>query len=259
MKRKIKIWCLLFLMLLFSETKEDRVNIQAANVESTQCVIQNEIKQKGGSIYGKFIEVNSSAKAEKLVVSVPEFTKGNYVRVILCDNNKNQISEPTKITSSSQKVTYFVKSGSKYYIEAHVNNANIRINVKKTALVTSAGKSFNAATTIKAGDTKGDVIGFNNGTGMKQYFKIKVDKEKLVKLSLRKTESSGSLDSMKIAIYYKSINEKNRIETGTLYEGQKSAYMLIRNSKNKQTKPGIYYIVISKSFAKSGFQYSITY
>ena len=203
--------------------------------------------------------MNTSAKAEKINVSVPEFSNGNSVRVVLCDSNKNQISEPIKIKSSSQKVTYFVKGGSKYYIEAQVNDTRLKINVKKTALAASSGKSSNAATTIKTGDTKGDVIGFNNGTGTKQYFKIKVDKEKLVKLSLQKTESSGSLDSMKIAIYYKSINEKNRIEKGTLYEGQKSAYMLIRNSKNKQTKPGTYYIVISKLFAKAGFQYSITY
>lgn len=44
MRRKIKFWCLLFTILLITEVNEDVGNVRAADVDSRQLIIQNEIK-----------------------------------------------------------------------------------------------------------------------------------------------------------------------------------------------------------------------
>ncbi|RKJ62035.1 hypothetical protein [Roseburia sp. 1XD42-69] len=134
MKRKIKIWCLLFLILTFTQIRESITSVQAAGIGVTQFEIPSEAKYNGVGIYGKFIKVHTSAKAEKLVVSAPEYIKGQAVRVALCDSDQRQISDLTKITSSSQKVTYFVRGGSKYYISASLSDINIKISIKRTAI-----------------------------------------------------------------------------------------------------------------------------
>lgn len=66
---------------------------------------------------------------------------------------------------------------------------------------------------------------------------------------------------MKILFIYVSINQmtKNRVTWGWIYEGQGKATLYIRNSKNHKTIPGTYYIVLSKAFKTSGFDYSLTW
>lgn len=261
MKKKISVWCLLFITLLFSGMKESVVNIKAASLEKTQIVAENKVKGSAGRLYSKYVEVNTSGKSEKIVVTIPEYTKNKNVAIVLRNCYKNPISETINVTNSSQKVTFFVNGGSKYYVEISANDINLKYNISRTVQSASSGKSFSKAVTIKPGSAKGDVIGYNDSIEVKQYYKIKVNKEKLVKLKIKKSESSGLLDVMKVSVYYKSINEKNRVEMGYLYEGQKSACMLIRNNKKKKTKPepGTYYIVVSKVYKDSGFQYSISY
>lgn len=259
MKKKISIWCLLLVMFLLLGVKENALDIQAANLESKELSTENKVKSVSRGMFYRDFEINTTAKAEKIVISVPGYVQDNFVRVTLRNSEGGYISEPTLITSSSQKVTYYLKGASKYYVEALLNDTDIKVKMKRTTETASSGKSSNAATTINAGNAKGDVMGYNTSKATKQYYKIKVDKEKLVKLNIKKSESSGSLDVMKISVYYKSIDKKNKVEVGTLYEGQKGAYMLIRNSTKKQTKPGTYYIVVSKVYGRSGFQYSISY
>lgn len=258
MKKKIGVWCLLFITLLFSGMKEKVVNIKAASLERTQIVAENKVKGSSGRLYSKYVEVNTSGKSEKIVVTIPEYTKNKNVAIVLRNCYKNPISEIIKITNSSQKATFFVNGGSKYYVEISANDINLKYNISRTVQSSSSGKSFSKAATIKPGSAKGDVIGYNDNIEIMQYYKIKVDKEKLVKLNIKKSESSGLLDQMNIKVY-KSTNTKKVVATGSLYEGQKNAYILIRNSKSKKTEKGTYYIVISKNYMDSGFQYNISY
>lgn len=258
MKKKISVWCLFLVMSLFLGAKENAMNIQAANLESKELSTENKVKSVSRGMFYRDFEINTTAKAEKIVISVPGYVQDNIVRVKLCNREGDYISASTLITSSSQKVTYYLKGASKYYVEALLNDTDIKVKIKRTTETASSGKSFNAATTINAGNAKGDVMGYNTSTSTKQYYKIKVDKEKLVRLNFKKSESSGSLDQMDIRVY-KSTNTKEIVARGSLYEGQKSAYILIRNSNNYKTKKGTYYIVIQKKYLNSGFQYSISY
>lgn len=176
----------------------------------------------------------------------------------MCNSRKQPISKSVKAAGASPKITFFVKGGLKYYLKADFSDRKLKVNVKRKIIKASSGNSFDTAATIKPGSSKGDVIGYNTGKKEKQYFKLEVDKEKLVKLNFKKMESSGTLDRMDFKIF-KSTDRKNPVEEGILFAGQESGYILIRNSENYKTETGTYYIEVSKAFAKSGFQYRISY
>lgn len=253
MKKKLRVCCLLLAVLLFTGIKEDTV--RAAQVNPA---VEPKAKSYSDSKSAKYFAVKTSGKGEKIVVTVPKFKKGDTAKVTLCNSRKQPISKSVKVAGASSKINFFVKGGSKYYIKADLSDRKLKVKAKGKILKTSSGNSFDSAVTIKPGSSRGDVIGYNTGKKEKQYFKIEVDKEKLVKLNLKKVESSGPSDRMDIKIF-KSTDRKNPVEDGALYESQESGYIVIRNSENYKTEAGTYYIEVSKGAAKSGFQYRISY
>lgn len=205
-----------------------------------------------------FIKVKGSQKADKIVISAPKLKEGQNVFIALCDSNKQRMSEGEKIKKADGKVTYFLRKDSTYYLEIKSNNKSVNLYMEKETKQVQAGSSFSKAAAISSGSTKSDVLGFNNSIGTKHYFKINVPNEKLVKVSFKKSESSSKKDTLHILIY-KSSDKNTPVAEGYIFEGQKSAYMYIRNSNTYKTLPGTYYIVVNKSNKPSGFQYSITY
>jgi len=121
------------------------------------------------------------------------------------------------------------------------------------------GSSFSNATTIAKGSSKTDTLGLELEANSSQYYKIKITGTSLTKVTVKKYGSSSKTDTLAIAVYDSNKKLVEQAE-GYIFEGQGSAYVYVRDPKNKgYSKAGTYYVKISKYFKDSSFRYDVSW
>ncbi len=232
-------------------------------VEGEQPDLEEEAQAK--DVYYSLGKVTDAYKFYKVTVKNPgmlriKFTglNGN-VKAALFDSQKIMLSSETTVKAAKPQATYYVGKTGTYFFR-------LKCAAGKTAIakymfskrIKLGGTTFAKADILKKGVKKSSIFGFEGSTSQKQYFKIKITNEELVRVKITKGNSCSDEDTVYIRIY-KSNDKKNRVTWGWIYEGQGKATLYIRNSKNHKTIPGTYYIVLSKAFKTSGFDYSLTW
>lgn len=203
--------------------------------------------------------LDCNEKGYKFEVSAPSLNTGQVVSITLYHTSGIDVSNTVKIKKASQKAVFYLeKTYAHYSLKYSVNSGTIRLKETISSVTPMAGNSFKQATSISSGSGKIDILGYNLESSRNHYYKINVPKEKLVKINFTKEESNSSQDVMYIKIV-KSTNTSKVVAEGYLHEGQKNAFIYIRNSNNYRTAPGTYYIIVNKPFKTSGFEYSVTY
>ncbi len=180
-------------------------------------------------------------------------------KATLVNSENMSLSFETTVKPSKPRAVYYVgKSGTYYFWMkcAKGKTANAKYTFTKKPKL--GGMSYAKAEVLKKGAKKCSVLGFEASTEQKQYFKVKITKEQLVRVKITKGNSCSETDTVFVEVY-KSNDKKNRVTWGWMYEGQGKGTLYIRNSKNHKTEPGTYYIVLSKSYSTSGFDYSLTW
>lgn len=195
-------------------------------------------------------------KPGKLKLTVAGLEKKQKVEIRLSDVTHMSYAE---VTSEKPNAVFYFKKADTYEFEFDADSGNdAKITYTFEGKSNQGGTSFAKAVTLKKGQKKSGIFGFETPYSKKQYYKLKITKEELVKLKFTKSESCSKTDTMQIEIY-KSDDKKKPIDWDRLYEGQKSGTFYIRNNKNYKTEPGTYYIVVSKIYYSSGFDYSLTW
>lgn len=203
--------------------------------------------------------LDCNEKGYKFEVSAPSLSTGQVVSITLYHTSGIDVSNTVKLKTSSQKAVFYLeKTASHYFLKYSVSSGTIYLKETISSVTPMAGNSFKQAANISSGSGKIDILGYNLESSKNHYYKINVPKEKLVKINFTKEESSSNQDVMYIKIV-KSTNTSKIVADGYLHEGQKSAFIYIRNSNNYRTAPGTYYIIVNKPYTTSGFEYSVTY
>lgn len=228
--------------------KEIEENIKEASPSSRKL---GNLPSNSSRIY--YIDVK---KPGKLKLTVAGLAKKQKVEIMLSDVSHMSYAE---VTSEKPNAVFYFKKADTYEFEFESDPGNdAKITYTFEGKSNQGGTSFAKAVTLKKGQKKSGIFGFETPYSKKQYYKLKITKEKLVKLKFTKSESCSKTDTMQIEIY-KSDDKKKSIDWDRLYEGQKSGTFYIRNNKNYKTEPGTYYIVVSKIYYSSGFDYSLTW
>lgn len=226
--------------------------------------IEEEIKGASPSVHklgnlpsnSKRIYYIDVKKPGKLKLTVAGLAKKQKVEIALSDVTHYSYAE---VTSEKQNAVFYFKKANTYEFEFESDPGNdAKITYTFESKSNQGGTSFAKAVTLQKGQKKSGILGFETPYSKKQYYKLKINKEELVKLKFSKSESCSKTDTMQIEIY-KSDDKKKPIDWDRLYEGQKSGTFYIRNNKNYKTEPGTYYIVVSKIYYSSGFDYSLTW
>lgn len=228
--------------------KEIEENIKEASPSSRKL---GNLPSNSSRIY--YIDVK---KPGKLKLTVAGLAKKQKVEIMLSDVSHMSYAE---VTSEKPNAVFYFKKADTYEFEFESDPGNdAKITYTFEGKSNQGGTSFAKAVTLKKGQKKSGIFGFETPYSKKQYYKLKITKEELVKLKFTKSESCSKTDTMQIEIY-KSDDKKKPIDWDRLYEGQKSGTFYIRNNKNYKTEPGTYYIVVSKIYYSSGFDYSLTW
>ena len=201
--------------------------------------------------------INSPGKVK---LKISGLSKKQQVYMVLYDKDYTSLTGDQKsVDFSHPTMVFYLKSAGTYYFRLKCDSGEA-VNASYTFERRSnqGGTSFAKAVTLKKSEKKNGVLGFDSPVEKNQYYKLKIAKEELVKVKFTKGNSSSNKDTMKVRIY--KLNDKeNPVDVGYLFEGQKSGIFYIRNSKNHKTEPGTYYIVVSKVYQTSGFDYSLTW
>lgn len=226
--------------------------------------IEEEIKEASPSVHklgnlpsnSKRIYYIDVKKPGKLKLTVAGLAKKQKVEIALSDVTHYSYAE---VTSEKPNAVFYFKKADTYEFEFESDPGNdAKITYTFESKSNQGGTSFAKAVTLQKAQKKSGILGFETPYSKKQYYKLKINKEELVKLKFSKSESCSKTDTMQIEIY-KSDDKKKPIDWARLYEGQKSGTFYIRNNKNYKTEPGTYYIVVSKIYYSSGFDYSLTW
>lgn len=195
--------------------------------------------------------------AGEIKIRIDGLTNNNKVLIAL--EGDNEVSENTEIKPGKTSAVFYVKKSNNYILRIINDSKNtVKAYYSFAKRTSQGGSSFSKAVTLKKGVKKSDVFGFDTPVEKKQYYKFKITKEELVKIKMTKGDSCLTADELCVKVY-KSNNKKNVISKGNIYEGQKSATLYIRNSRNYKTAPGTYYVVVSKWNMSSNFDYSLTW
>ena len=224
--------------------------------------IEEEIKEASPSVHklgnlpsnSKRIYYIDVKKPGKLKLTVAGLAKKQKVEIALSDVTHYSYAE---VTSEKPNAVFYFKKADTYEFESDPGN-DAKITYTFEGKSNQGGTSFAKAVTLKKGQKKSGIFGFEMPYSKKQYYKLKITKEELVKLKFTKNESCSKTDTLQVLIY-KSNDKENHVDVGRIFEGQKSGTFYIRNSKNHKTEPGTYYIVVSKLYQSSGFDYSLTW
>ena len=228
--------------------KEIEENIKEASPSSHKL---GNLPSNSRRIY--YIDVK---KPGKLKLTVAGLAKKQKVEIRLSDVTHMSYAEAT---SAKPNAVFYFKKADTYEFEFDADSGNdAKITYTFESKSNQGGVSFAKAVTLKKGQKKSGIFGFETPYSKKQYYKLKITKEELVKLKFTKSESCSKTDTLQVVIY-KSNDKENHIDAGHLFEDQKSGTFYIRNSKNRKTEPGTYYIVVSKVYQSSGFDYSLTW
>ncbi len=195
-------------------------------------------------------------KPGKLKLTVAGLAKKQKVEIRLSDVTHMSYAE---VTSAKPNAVFYFKKADTYEFEFDADSGNdAKITYTFEGKSNQGGTSFAKAVTLKKGQKKSGIFGFETPAQKKQFYKLKISKEELVKIKFTKGNSCSSTDLMFVEIY-RSNDKKNAVTWGSIYEGQNSATLYVRNSKNYKTEPGTYYVVVSKVYKSSGFDYSLTW
>lgn len=197
----------------------------------------------------------------KVKLKISGLSKKQKVYMVLYDKDYTSLTGDQKsLVFSESSMVFYLKSAGTYYFRLKCDSGET-VNVSYTFEKRSnqGGTSFAKAVTLKKSEKKNGILGFDWPVEKNQYYKLKVAKEELVKIKFAKGNSSSDRDTLKVIVYKLINKKKQRIDVGHLFEGQKSGTFYIRNSENHKTEPGTYYIVVSKVYQTSGFDYSLTW
>ena len=201
--------------------KEIEENIKEASPSSRKL---GNLPSNSSRIY--YIDVK---KPGKLKLTVAGLAKKQKVEIMLSDVSHMSYAE---VTSEKPNAVFYFKKADTYEFEFESDPGNdAKITYTFEGKSNQGGTSFAKAVTLKKGQKKSGIFGFETPYSKKQYYKLKITKEELVKLKFTKSESCSKTDTMQIEIY-KSDDKKKSIDWDRLYEGQKSGTFYIRNNKN---------------------------
>ncbi len=194
-------------------------------------------------------------EAGEIKVIINGLTKKNKVTVGLESDYKSV----KDVKAEKPNAVFYVKNPDNYVLSiSNYSHNTIQLSYSFTKKENQGGNSFSKAAALKKGLKKNGIFGFDTLVNKKQYYKLKIAKEELVKLKVKKGNSCSSKDTMCVQVY-KANDKKHPVTWGYIYEGQSSATLYIRNSENYRTKPGTYYVVASKMYRDSSFDYSLTW
>lgn len=266
MVKKIKraiIAAIISTMMIGNVSSVYAKELDTANVE----IVKNEVQKGAGNTYN-LGTISGDAKYYKISVKSPgkislKITglSGNQtVNAAWCDSEKMSLTkEMNKVKEKAPYVTYYVKTPGIYYLRLrNMSSSKVKASYTFTPNSNQGGKSFSKATILKKDKKQTGIFGFETKMSDKQYYKFTVSKEELVKIKFSKGNSCSPMDTMKIEIFEKK-DKKDAVTWGWIYEGQKGATLYIRNSEKHKTKPGTYYVVLSKVTKDAAFDYSLTW
>ncbi len=180
-------------------------------------------------------------------------------KTALFNSQKKMLSEETTVKAANPQAAYYIGKAGTYYLRlkcAARKTARAKYTFTKKAKL--GGSSFANAEVLKKGVKKCGIFGFEAYPSQRQYFKLKIAKEELVRVKITKGDSCSNTDCVKVQVY-KSNDKEHTVTWDRMYEGQGKGTLYIRNSGSRKTEPGTYYIVLSKLFPASGFDYSLTW
>lgn len=229
------------------EVENEEKGAQATNISNSLGQVTD--------VY-KYYEI--SVKSPGLLILKFVGLEGNG-KTALFNFQKTMLSEEITVKAANPQAAYYIGKAGTYYLRlkcAARKTAGAKYTFTKK--VKLGGSSFAKAEVLKKGVKKCGILGFEAYPSQRQYFKLKITKEELVRVKITKGDSCSKRDCVEVQVY-KSNDKEHTVTWDCMYEGQGKGTLYIRNSGNRKTEPGTYYIVLSKTFPTSGFDYSLTW